>query len=75
MKLASTPILVLVFSTMCPFFAAGAKYSSSNTYSSRDYQALRNNRNLKDAPQAPSQSHFPAIISKDYEEDDISDFF
>jgi hypothetical protein len=75
MKLAFTPILVLVFSTMCPFFAAGANYSSSNTYSNCDSQALSNNRNLKDASQAPSQAPFPASISKDYEEDDISDFF
>jgi hypothetical protein len=75
MKLAFTPILVLVFSTMCPSFAAGAKYSSSNTYIQRDSRALLNNRNLKDASQAPSQAPFPASISKHYEEDDISDFF
>jgi hypothetical protein len=75
MKLVFTPILVLVFSTMCPFFAAGAKYISSNKYSNRDSQALRNNRNLKDASQPPSQAPFPVSISKDYEEDDISDFF
>jgi hypothetical protein len=76
MKLTFPPlVLVFVFSTMCPFFAAGAKYSSSNTYINRDSQPLRNNRNLKDASQAPSQAPFPASISKDYEEDDISDFF
>jgi hypothetical protein len=75
MKLTFPPILVLVFSTACPFFAAGANYSSSNTYINRDSQTLHNNRNLKDASQAPSQAHFPASISKHYEEDDISDFF
>jgi hypothetical protein len=75
MKLEFASILVLVFSTMCPFFAAGAKYSRSNTYINRDSQALRINRNLKDASHAPSQSPSPTSISKDYEEDNISDFF
>jgi hypothetical protein len=75
MKLTFPPILVLVFSTACPFFASGAKYSSSNTYINHDSQTLCNNRNLKDASQAPSQAPFPASISKHYKEDDISDFF
>jgi hypothetical protein len=74
MKLALSHIIVPVLSTICPFFAAGAKYSNNNTYISRDSQKLENNRNLKGASKAPSQAPFPASISNDYEEDDIIDF-
>jgi hypothetical protein len=73
MKLVFPPILVFVYSTMCPFFAAGAKYNISNKYSNRDSQTFHSNRKLKDASQTPTKLSFPVSISKDYGEDDYWD--
>jgi hypothetical protein len=51
-------------SAQYPFFAAGANYSINNTYSNRDSQTLRNNRNFKDASQALSQAPFPPASAR-----------